>query len=310
MKTITVVVVLFHIESSLGTKCEGIPTLNRGEAINCSRHCLDWSELQLTALTSLSLKNCGISRIINITANTELRKLNLMNNKLQDLPQNFLKSFSKLTELNLVGNPLKSIPLSLIKEINVNFSCSCHVLEGIFHSCGESLNCTQSSLNNVSCIGRNGIEPLTLDNFYKAECTGLMLVYILVPILIIVVIAIVVLVLVKYRSKITTHFSPPPSKRQSVCSTDRGQERYASAANWKDAAAGSHGAARETPHRDYENVFMEDSDKARKQQTPDDTYYLESDAACEIYQNEQPVYCNYTGPAAKAEDDIYIVPDH
>ncbi|XP_069779309.1 leucine-rich repeat-containing protein 25-like [Narcine bancroftii] len=304
MKNLAVVVFLLHIESNLGTICGSIKTLDKGVAINCSLDCLDWAKLNVEGLMSLSLANCGISRMINITNNEELRKLNLMNNKLQDLPQNFLKSFSKLNILNLIGNPLTTIPLSLIKKINVNFSCSCHLLDDVIHKC-RAVNCTLSILNNLTCIGPNGISLLALEHFYNAECKGLMHVYILVPILIIVVIAIVVSLLVIYRSKFYICTSSHPKKQNSVCSADHGHQRYASRTDWKGEVEASQG-----PRNDYENVFMGEPENPRKQQIPDDTYYLQSNPTCDMYQNEHPVYCNYTGPAAKAEDDVYIIPDH
>ncbi|XP_072924538.1 uncharacterized protein [Hemitrygon akajei] len=307
MKTFTVAVFLLQIKLSLGTECRGSSILPNLTATSCSCPYLDWSRVRISQ-SSLTLENCGISRIVNITISERLQELNLRKNKLQEIPQGFLKNFPNLRHLILIDNPLENIPLSFIRKMNISFSCSCHVLEGMFHSCNESETCT-SSLLNLTCTGPGMVKLFTLDNYYKNECSDLLLVYILVPILLIVVIAIVVLVLVKYRSRISTHFRSPPSKRKSVCSADYGQQRYTSTANWKDTAGGSHGAASGAP-QDYENVFMGDSDRARSHQNPDNTYYLESDAACEIYQNEQPVYCNYTGPADKVEDDIYIVPDH
>ncbi|XP_059847284.1 uncharacterized protein LOC132406091 [Hypanus sabinus] len=305
MKTFTVAVFLLHIKLSLGTECRGISTSPNLTVTSSGQ--LVWSRIRISQ-SSLSLENCGISRIVNITTSERLQELNLGKNKLEEIPQEFLKNFPNLRHLILIDNPLENIPLSFIRKMNISFSCSCRVLKDMFNSCNESKNCT-SSLLNLTCTGPETVKLFTLDNYYKNECSDLILVYILVPILLIAVIAIVVLVLVKYRSRISTHFRSPPSKRKSVCSADYGQQRYASTANWKDAAGGSSGAASGTP-QDYENVFMGDSDRARSHQNPDNTYYLESDAACEIYQNEQPVYCNYTGPADKVEDDIYIVPDH
>ncbi|XP_062888792.1 uncharacterized protein LOC134337581 [Mobula hypostoma] len=309
MKTFTVAVFLLHIEWSLGSECGEVKILNNGKAVNCSCPYLDWSKLKINSQSSLSLEDCGISHIINITDTQGLEKLNLGKNKLREIPQEFLNRLPKLRDLILIDNPLENIPLSFIRKMNVSFSCSCHVLEGIYGSCNGSKNCT-SSLNNFTCVRPDKFESDYLGKYYENECAVSILVCTLVPILIVVVIATVVVVLVKYRSRIGSHFSPPPSKRQSVCSADQGQQRYASTADWKDTAADSRGAASGAPHKDYENVFMGDSNKARRNQNPDNTYYLESDAGCEIYQNEQPVYCNYTGPADKVEEDIYIVPDN
>ncbi|XP_078280108.1 uncharacterized protein LOC144607261 [Rhinoraja longicauda] len=306
MKTLAVIVFVLHMGSCLETKCEAAK-LDKGTAINCSLHCLDWSQMRLGKLTSLSLEGCGISRMINFSTNTMLKELNLKHNNLMDLPQALLESFPKLKELNLIRNPLATIPLNLIKKVNVTFTCSCDFLEDVIRKCKEAVNCTQGFLDSLTCTTpSNDTQLLAIHNYYNAECSDLLAVYILVPVLCVVVIAVVVavLVLVKYRSKLGAHFAPTPSKRQSVNSTDQGQQRYSSAADWKDPAAMSQGA-----HNNYENVFMGASPNTRKQQATDETYYLESDAACEVYQNEQPVYCNYSGAVAKEEDDVYIIAD-
>ncbi|XP_032902886.1 uncharacterized protein LOC116989526 [Amblyraja radiata] len=306
MKTLAIIVFLLHVEWSLGTKCNGTVISSKGIAYNCSLHCLDWAKLELEGMTSLSLEGCGISRMINISINKELKELNLKNNKLTGLPPTFLKNFPKLKKLNLIGNPLATIPLNLIETIHVDFTCSCQILKDVNRNCRAAINCTEDFLNNITCTGSNDTQLPAMANFYKAECPDLSLVYILVPVLCVFAIALVVavLVLVKYRSKLGSHFSPTPSKRQSVNSADQGHQRYASTGDWKDQAAMSPGA-----HANYENVFMGEPQNARKQQATDDTYYLENDATCEVYQNEQPVYCNYSGPAPTAEDDIYIIAD-
>ncbi|XP_055514456.1 uncharacterized protein LOC129711093 [Leucoraja erinacea] len=314
MKTLAIIVFLLHVEWSLGTKCDGTLISREGIANNCALHCLDWAKLRwegqtslsLEGQTSLSLEGCGISRMININISNELKELNLKHNKLTDLPPKFLKNFPKLKKLNLIGNPLATIPLNLIKTINVDFTCSCQILKDVNRNFVEAGNFSQDFLNNITCTGSNYTKLPAMANFYNVECPNLLLVYILVPVLCVVAIAVVVavLVLVKYRSKLGSYFSPTPSKRQSVNSADQGHQRYASTGDWKDQAAVSPG-----PHANYENVFMGEPHNARKQPATDDTYYLENDATCEIYQNEQPVYCNYSGPAPTAEDDIYIIAD-
>ncbi|XP_067824717.1 uncharacterized protein [Heptranchias perlo] len=322
MKIFSVVVILLQIELALGLQCGNIPIAS---AAKCPLSCLDWAKLNLVISDerSLSLANCGISLIVNISHNSKLRELNLMNNKLQHLPHNLLQHLTSLNTLNLNGNPLTAIPISVIKAINVTFDCSCDVWRNLIHKCKETENCTQSFLDTLRCSVWNDSSVLDASSFYNDECKSqsLIAVYVLVPLFIVVIAGASVLVLMKRCSKPSSPNPISPNKQQSISSMDHMQQRYASATNWKDAARQPAGleSSREAKqqqlvHKDYENMFMGESDGAqgrcdRKQQIADDTYYLESDPAGDIYLNEQPIYCNYTGGAATPEDDVYILPD-
>uniref|UniRef100_UPI00398F575B uncharacterized protein n=1 Tax=Pristiophorus japonicus TaxID=55135 RepID=UPI00398F575B len=325
MKILAVVVILLHVKSTVGAECRSTwidKHEGRGVASNCSIHCLDWAKLDLDGVRFLSLANCGISNIVNILMPLELTEVNLMNNRLQELPSGLLQHVTGLTRLNLNGNPITAIPLSLIRSIDVTFDCSCGVLRDLIDNCRDAVNCTENSFDSLGCDVPNEGRVLNVSDFYRSECQGqsLVIVYVLVPLAIVAILGVSLLVLMKLCSKRSQ--SASPNKRQSISSADQGQQRYVSAANLKDAAAvlaspgrSGQGIQQQQPaHKDYENMLMGESGGAqgicnRKQQSPDDTYYLESDPASNIYLNEQPIYCNYTGSEANPEDDVYIIPD-
>ncbi|XP_048469990.1 uncharacterized protein LOC109923212 isoform X2 [Rhincodon typus] len=275
MKILTMVLSLLHIQWTMGSHCTETPIVREGvkaTAPNCSLSCLDWRKLNINGVTKLSLESCRISQVINISQNSELIELNLMNNEFEQLPKNLLLNFENLKVLNVNGNPLKSIPLSIIQGVQVIFQCSCSVLKDLTENCNKAENCTQNFMENLNCNGANNFSVFNVSSFYSAECsrTNRISVYVLVPLLIL-GIGITICVVIKYSSKCNTNSSHSPNKRHSVSSLDHGQQR-----NPKSA---------------------------------DDTYYLESDPACDIYLNEQPVYCNYTESVANPEDDVYIIPD-
>ncbi|XP_078412280.1 uncharacterized protein LOC144689038 [Cetorhinus maximus] len=323
MKILGVIIILLPIEWTVGSQCESTAISrqdNKGTARNCSLECLDWNKLKLEGVRFLSLANCRISLIENISQNSNLEELDLMNNELRHLSLNLLQNFTNLKVLNVKGNPITSISLSIIQAVHVIFDCSCDVLRDLMHNCNKAVNCTQSFLDNLNCTNNSSV--LNVSSFYPAECERLSLipVYVLVPLLIAVIVGISVFVLMKQRSKLNSS-DVSPNKHHSVSTSDHGQQRYTSTTNWKDAAAVTAGTERSREvkqqpeaHKDYENVLMGESDGAqrrcdRNQKTSDDTYYLESTPACDIYINEQPVYCNYTGSNADPEDDVYIMPD-
>ncbi|XP_078054605.1 uncharacterized protein LOC144479586 [Mustelus asterias] len=312
-----VIVILLHIEWTVGSQC-GSPALESKTtaAINCSITCLDWSQLKLKGVTDLSLANCSIFRIVNISHTPGLEQLNLMNNNLQQLPDNLLESLSNLNTLTLNRNPLTSISLSIVLSIQVSFDCSCKLLEDLMHNCNAAENCTQSSLQKIHCSWSNISNVLNVSSFYHSECQGpnLLPVYVLITLLIVIIVGVVGCVLMRQRCQRTASILSP-NKRHSVSSSDPGQQRYVSTTTWKDAAESSReGNQQQLAHKDYENMLMGEADGApgddgRNPRTVDDTYYLESDPACDIYLNEQPIYCNYTESGANPDDDVYIIPD-
>ncbi|XP_072449699.1 uncharacterized protein [Chiloscyllium punctatum] len=326
MKILTVVLSLLHIQWTMGSHCTETPIVregNKATASNCSLSCLDWNKLKIKGVRKLSLESCGMTRIINISRNSELIELNFMNNEFQQLPKNLLLNFENLKVLNVNGNPLKSIPFSIIQEVQVIFQCSCAVLKDLTENCNKAENCTQSFLENLNCNGANNFSTFNVSSFYSAECDRInrISIYVLVPLLTFLVVGIAAFALSKYFSKRKSSNAHSPNKRHSVSSSDHGQQRYVSTTNWKDPAAatekpeGSSGIRKQQMvHKDYENMVMGECDSAwgrcdRNLKSLDDTYYLESDPACDIYLNEQPVYCNYTGSVANPEDDVYIIPD-
>ncbi|XP_072338084.1 leucine-rich repeat-containing protein 25-like [Scyliorhinus torazame] len=316
MKILGVVIILLHAESTVGSQCEG-PPINL-EWDNCSISCLDWGALQLKDQTVLSLPNCKISRIVNLAPNSVLQELILANNNLQQLPEDLLRNLTSLNVLNVTGNPLTSIPLSVVLRIQVSFDCSCGLLRGLQQSCSEAANCSQ---DNLSCSSPGGSQLFNASSFYDAECPGsdhLLPVYILLPLLAAAIAGAAVFLLIRRRSQRSAGALSP---NKSLSTSDAGQQRYVSATNWKGSAAAVSGTSpcpgasgQQPVHQDYENMLVGESQGApgrhdRNQKTTDDTYYLESDPASDIYLNEQPIYCNYAGSKPNLEDDVYIIPD-
>ncbi|XP_038633851.1 leucine-rich repeat-containing protein 25-like [Scyliorhinus canicula] len=320
MKILGVVIILLHAESTVGSQCEG-PPINP-EWGNCSISCLDWGALQLKDQIVLSLPNCKISRIVNLVPNSALETLILSNNNLQQLPEDLLQNLTGLKVLNVTGNPLTSIPLSVVLQIQVSFDCFCGLLRGLQQSCSETANC---SLDNLSCSSTSGPQLFNASSFYDAECPEtdhLLALYILLPLLAAAIAGAAVFLLVRRCSQ---RSAGTLSTNKSLSASDAGQQRYVSATNWKGSAAEAESGTSQCPrasgqqqqqpvHQDYENMLVGESHGKpgrhdRNQKTTDDTYYLESDPASDIYLNEQPIYCNYEGSMPNPEDDVYIIPD-
>ncbi|XP_042198670.1 uncharacterized protein LOC103182061 [Callorhinchus milii] len=309
--------VLFFVlplEITPSLTCNTTVTVDAKNMVKCPLECLNFYETFMKKRTYLSASNCNISKVVALSTFSSLLRLDLSNNKIKELPQDFLTHFPALQDLNLVGNPLESLPTMRCNMTEIKYNCSCALVKDMLKHCLKTIGHELSF-----CY--NGSNQTLIKDYSKASCgTSLLPVFIGVPLaLIALLLGVGTYFLVRfYRSKQgSVQTSPPGNKRQSVSSADPGQQRYVSTENWKDGASGS-GSGEAFPAAspgDYENVLIGEmgpvsGKEFRRQVTPDDTYYLESDVpGSDIYLNEQPIYLNYSGPSETPEDDVYIIPD-
>ncbi|XP_053321697.1 leucine-rich repeat-containing protein 25 [Spea bombifrons] len=260
---------------------------------------LDMSDNKLTKLPDDFLQDAK-----------DLVELNLSKNRLNSLPPNFLKNSLQLNILNLQENQLSDIPSTIFHHglQNVTFDCTCSLAHSVTlykkNICQNYTNCHQS----FNCKTASGWSRV--DDFYKEKCGPpvLLALYIAVPIGILVFVLSGGLFFVCWRNKKSTFLE---SKENSDKSPARSQPRYMTRTiDSMSTASNQHRCS-----QDYENIFVSEPIKTnhlkpyeyiesepsnvKSSTVVEEDIYLESDAneiEQPVYSNTQPIYYSYTTP--------------
>ncbi|XP_056430255.1 leucine-rich repeat-containing protein 25 isoform X2 [Hyla sarda] len=273
-------------------------------------------------LTILDISNNKLSDLPKdflSTANA-LKEVHLEHNELKHLPEMFLSNSHALETVTLEGNPLSEIPASIFREtlVNLTVDCRCDLVSNVMNALNYS--------EVVSATCKESAVLHNLKDFYDANCGNQYLaLYILLPTLMLVLLVGGVALYFWKRKRTSASLE---SKDAADKSPAHGQSRYTSRNIESTETTFSPGN-----RQDYENVFvghlttettprgyLENDHRPgthRSKHVAEEDIYLESDVNegdQPIYTNTQGLYYNYSEPTheksrSHEEDDVYILPD-
>uniref|UniRef100_A0A8C5PAC4 Uncharacterized protein n=1 Tax=Leptobrachium leishanense TaxID=445787 RepID=A0A8C5PAC4_9ANUR len=244
---------------------------------------------------------------------TALVTLSLINNKLMKLPKFFLNKSEKMEILKLEGNNLMSIPSTVFQQTlrNLTVDCVCSLALSISQSvssrCVNSSNC---HVQDIKC--KLDSTSYTLNEFLLEKCGSIKLlaIYITIPILLLCLILGIAAYFVYKRMMKSTDFESKGSPEKSPAHM---QPRYITRNKDSITQASTQMSGE---RKDYENVMVTGPIKnceikpyewldcetqiGKSHVDVEEGIYLESDVNegdQPIYSNTQPTYYSYTEPS-------------